>query len=62
MGEKRFYLCSPFGKEKGFYKKESSLNNVKFNLYVLPESNYPDIKNGNLIIAGHSGNYNNSYW
>ena len=50
------------GLYKGFYDKESSLNNVKFNLYVLPESNYPDIKGGNLIIAGHSGNYNNSYF
>lgn len=47
---------------KGFYNKNSSLNNVKFNLYVLPESNYPDIDKGNLIIAGHSGNYNNSYF
>jgi len=47
---------------KGFYKKESNLNNVKFNLYVVPESNYPDVENGNLIIAGHSGNYNNSYF
>lgn len=47
---------------KGFYNKKSSLNNVKFNLYVLPEANYPDTENGNLIIAGHSGNYNNSYF
>jgi len=47
---------------KGFYNKNSNLNNVKFNLYVLPESNYPDIDKGNLIIAGHSGNYNNSYF
>lgn len=50
------------GLYKGFYSKGSSLNNVKFNLYVLPESNYPDVDNGNLIIAGHSGNYNNSYF
>lgn len=47
---------------KGFYNKNSGLNNVKFNLYVLPESTYPDIDKGNLIIAGHSGNYNNSYF
>lgn len=47
---------------KGFYNKNSNLNNVKFNLYVLPESNYPDTDKGNLIIAGHSGNYNNSYF
>ena len=28
----------------------------------MPESKYPDVKKGNLIIAGHSGNYNNSYF
>ena len=47
---------------KGFYSKTSSLNNVQFNLFVLRESDYPDVVNGNLIIAGHSGNYNNSYF
>jgi len=47
---------------KGFYKKESNLNNVKINLYVMPTSSYPDKKAGNLIIAGHSGNYSNSYF
>lgn len=47
---------------KGFYNKNSGLNNVDYNLYVLPESNYPDVVNGNLMIAGHSGNYNNSYF
>lgn len=50
------------GLYKGFYSKTSNLNNVKFNLYVLPESTYPDVSSGNLIIAGHSGNYNNSYF
>ena len=47
---------------KGFYSKTSSLNNVKFNLLVLKEYDYHDVVNGNLIIAGHSGNYNNSYF
>ena len=47
---------------KGFYNTDSNLNNVKFNLYVLPVSDYPDVKNGNLVVAGHSGNYNNSYF
>src|SRR5699024_4150187 len=47
---------------KGLYAKNSNLNNVNFNLYVLPDSTYPDIEKGNLIIAGHSGNYNNSYF
>ena len=50
------------GFNKGFYKKESSLNNVKFNLKILADSDYPDKENGNVIIIGHSGNYNNSYF
>lgn len=47
---------------RGFYSKTSSLNNVKFNLFVLSVSSYPDTERGNLVIAGHSGNYNNSYF
>ena len=47
---------------KGFYSKDSSLNNVKFNLYLMPVSSYPDQDKGNVIIAGHSGNYSNSYF
>ena len=31
-------------------------------MFVLKESDYPDVVNGNLIIAGHSGNYSNSYF
>lgn len=50
------------GFSRGFYKKESSLNNVKFNLKILPQSNYPDEEKGNVIIIGHSGNYSNSYF
>lgn len=50
------------GFSKGFYKKESKLNNVKFNLKILPQSNYPNEDKGNVIIIGHSGNYNNSYF
>ena len=47
---------------KGFYKKESNLNNVKFNIKILSQSSYPDETKGNVIIIGHSGNYNNSYF
>ena len=47
---------------KGFYKKESELNNVKFNIKILPQGDYPDYDKGNVIIIGHSGNYNNSYF
>ena len=47
---------------KGFYGKNSNLNNVKINLYMMPTSSYPDVEKGNVIIAGHSGNYSNSYF
>lgn len=47
---------------RGFYKKDSTLNNVKFNLKILPQSNYPGEEKGNVIIIGHSGNYSNSYF
>ena len=47
---------------KGFYKKESSLNTLINNIKILPESSYPDQDKGNVIIAGHSGNYTNSYF
>ena len=47
---------------RGFYDKNSTLNNVKWNIKVLKESDYPDVNNGNLIIIGHSGNYSNSYF
>ena len=50
------------GFQKGFYAKESSLNNVKFNIKILEVSNYPDEEEGNVIIIGHSGNYSNSYF
>jgi LPXTG-site transpeptidase (sortase) family protein len=50
------------GFSKGFYEKESYLNNVKFNLKILADSSYPDQDKGNVIIIGHSGNYNNSYF
>ena len=47
---------------KGFYDKGSSLNNVKFNIKFLEVSSYPDEPKGNVIIVGHAGNYNNSYF
>lgn len=50
------------GFSRGFYRKGSSLNNVKFNLKILDQSNYPDEEKGNVIIIGHSGNYSNSYF
>lgn len=47
---------------KGFYKKESSLNDVDKNLLLVKEADYPNVSKGNLIIAGHSGNAWNSFF
>lgn len=42
--------------KQGFYKIESSLNNVNKHIQILKDSDYPNSENGNTIIAGHSGN------
>lgn len=47
---------------RGFYDKNSSLNDVRWNVKVLKESSYPNVDKGNLILAAHSGNYSNSYF
>ena len=48
--------------KKGVYSKESTNNNIDRNILLLKESSMPDIENGNLILAGHSGNSKNSYF
>ena len=47
---------------QGFYNINSKKNNVNKNIQVIKESNMPDVINGNLIIAGHSGNGKYSYF
>ena len=47
---------------KGFYPKESELNDVDKNLLVVEESDYPNVAKGNLIIAGHSGDGWNAFF
>lgn len=47
---------------KGFYPKDSELNQVDKNLLLVKESSYPNVANGNLIIAGHSGDAWNSFF
>lgn len=42
--------------EKGIYNINSKNNNVNKNIQLLKESDMPDKENGNVIIAGHSGN------
>lgn len=43
------------GFSRGFVDKSSRDNNVDKNITVIKESTMPDVKGGNLIIAGHSG-------
>ena len=50
------YLSIPkVNLKKGFFAMESAQNNVEKNIFVVSGSSYPDVENGNLIIAGHSG-------
>ena len=50
------------GLEKGLASKGSYWNNVNRNIDVLSESVIPDVENGNVILAGHSGNSRVSYF
>ena len=50
------YLEIPkIGFNRGFYNIESPQNTVESNIQVIKGSSMPTKKNGNLIIAGHSG-------
>ena len=50
------YLSIPkINLKNGFFAQESSENNVEKNIYIVNGSSYPDVENGNFIIAGHSG-------
>lgn len=40
---------------KGFLNKNAPDNDVEKNILVVEGSSYPDVKKGNLILAGHSG-------
>lgn len=50
------------GLEKGLASKGSYWNNVNRNIEILSESDMPDVENGNVILAGHSGNSRVSYF
>ncbi|MBR3049125.1 MAG: sortase [Bacilli bacterium] len=50
------YLTIPkINLTKGFVDKRSKENNVEKNIIVVEGSDYPNVKKGNLILAGHSG-------
>lgn len=44
------------GLRRGFVDINSPYNNVSRNITVIQSSSYPDVVNGNLILAAHSGN------
>lgn len=48
--------------ERGFYDKNSSLNNVNSNILFHNNSSYPDEVYGNIILASHSGTSSISYF
>lgn len=44
------------GLKRYLYKINTDKNNVNKNIEVLKSSDMPDVKGGNLILAGHNGN------
>ena len=48
--------------KRGFVRKDSKYNNVNRNIYIVPESDYPDKEGGNFILASHSGTSSISYF
>ena len=54
--KKKIILIIPkIGFNRGFYNIASPNNTVESNIQVINGSKMPNKKNGNLIIAGHSG-------
>lgn len=47
---------------RGLVSKNSRYNNVNYNLEILDDSDTPDVVNGNVMIAGHSGSARISYF
>lgn len=47
---------------QGFYDKNNPDNNVSKNVTFLEPSNYPDEKNGNIILVAHSGTSHIAYF
>lgn len=48
--------------KKGFLDLDSKYNNISYNVTVIQTSTYPDVENGNLILAAHSGESYISYF
>lgn len=48
--------------EKGLVAKDSKYNNIDYGIKILKESDSPDVINGNVILAAHSGTADVSYF
>lgn len=48
--------------QQGFYDKGNPENNVDRNITFLDPTNYPDEKNGNVILVSHSGSSSIAYF
>jgi len=50
------------GLKRGFYNVGSRYNSIEYNVTVISGSNFPDVKNGNLMLIAHSGDAYISYF
>ncbi len=48
--------------KKGFVDPSSKYNNIQYNVTILKGFDYPDVVNGNFILAAHSGTGIHSYF
>lgn len=48
--------------KRGLLPKNSYYNNVDYNVEILEVSDFPNVINGNFILAGHSGTSNVAYF
>ena len=48
--------------KRGLVDYKSKYNNVKYNIQIIEHSQMPDIENSNLILAGHNGTSNVSFF
>lgn len=48
--------------KRGLVDYKSKYNNIKYNIQIIENSQMPDIENSNLILAGHNGTSNVSFF
>ena len=48
--------------KRGFTSFDSPYNQLKYNILLVTGSSMPDVKNGNLILAGHNGHSRYSFF